>query len=96
MKLLWVDADDAVEINSEFNSIILYINSPRSSMDRAPDFESVGSEFESRRGRHIWRFSRVIPLYMGVFFFSLEGVRKSGATGCNRVRFLKNLPHANL
>ena len=26
---------------------------PRSSMDRVPDFESVGCAFESRRGRYI-------------------------------------------
>jgi hypothetical protein len=31
---------------------IIAHTSPRSSMDRAPDFESVGWGFESLRGRH--------------------------------------------
>ncbi len=38
---------------------------PRSAMDRAPDFESVGSEFESRRGRQMCRSMRPASPYMG-------------------------------
>jgi hypothetical protein len=48
-------------------------------MDRAPDFESVGSEFESRRGRLDMPVAYRHIVYMGVFWCNCQLVIGFGA-----------------
>ncbi len=52
--------------NACFNDVNLKIYAPVAQLDRAPDYESGGQEFESLRVRHYIRFSFLFSALFGL------------------------------